>query len=175
MRSLTFKFILVFVIILSAQSACIDAAYAQSNSCAGAEPTGNIVNPKEISVLLPEFTLLDPNNSPIIADFTLEIRNGAIVVQTFALTKTAFTLQTGTPASCYKTAFPAVTNPIQNNIAHQVALRANNMTGPGQFRVGSNSFFIQGVPTAPGSLRLAMLDMLSRLWDSVRLTKRFER
>src|SRR3990172_1755195 len=142
-------------------------AYAQNNSCSGAEPIGNVANPKELSTLLPEFNLTDPNKQPLVTEFQFEVRNGTTIVQSFILSKSSFIVQTGTPANCYKFTFPSITQPINENQAYQVALRAGRNNVFGEARVSSNGFFLQGAPSAPVSLRLAIINMLSKMWDKV--------
>lgn len=135
--------------------------YSQTNQCSGTAP-GNITNPKEIVLEVAEFNAVDPNMVSVISNFTIEIRQGTTVIQTFVLPKTSFTLQPGTPANCYKFALPILTAG-QANTLYQVAVRSNGATLNSTFGVSSNSFFLQGAPTAPSNIRLVLLDMLSKM------------
>lgn len=143
-----------------------NTAYGQTNACATL-PTGNIPNPTTGYAVLTDFSVIGPDGTPVTADMTLEIRQGTTVVSTQTLPKSAFLLQSGTPASCYRFTFPVITN-IQPGVTYTAALRTNGSGGMSAFNVSSNGFFLQGAPAAPTSFRLALLEWLGKQLAIVR-------
>jgi len=141
------------------------SSFAQNNSCFGTAPTGNVSNPKELSVELVTHNILDPNGASVVTGYVMNAIQGTTVVSSVTLAKTAFSLQAGTPANCYKVTLPAFTG-IQANNLYKIGLIATGVTNS-NMGVSSNSFFLSAVPAEPTNLRLAILNMLSKLWDKV--------
>lgn len=159
MKSLTFKILTALVIILSAQ-----LAQGQTNSCSGAAPTADVMNPKTLSVELPEHTALNPQGVAVVTNYNLVVMQGTNTISSTAFTKDSFSLQPGTPSNCYKLAIPGLAG-VQNNQLYKLGLIANGPAGSSSIGLTSQSFFLQGVPAAPTNLRLAIINMLSKLWD----------
>jgi hypothetical protein len=139
--------------------------YAQ-NACATL-PTGNIANPTAAYAVISDYSTIGPDGTPIVADFSLQVMNGATLVSSQTIAKTALLLQAGTPANCYRFTFPVISN-TQPNTVYTVSLRANGSGGMSAFTASSNGFFLRGAPAAPGSFRLALLQWLEKLSASVR-------
>lgn len=136
-------------------------ALSQTNQCAGTDPTGVVSAPKIGYAVLNDHLTVAPDKQPVTASYNLTVLDGANVVTSVALAKTSFTAITGTPANCYSFVFPAIPS-LTTNKQYNLRLEA---VGPGgsSSRLFTQSFFLPGAPSEPLSLRLAVLDMLSRM------------
>jgi len=157
LKLLTFSFLFLIL--------CSSISQAQNNECFGPDPTGAVGNPTAFYAVLPDHNTLSVDGTPITSNYTYEVRLGATIVTTQQLPKSSFTLRNGTPINCYQVPFPSVT--VSNTNIYQLALRGNGPYGNAMYAIASNGFFIQGAPVAPGSFRLAILNMLSKMWDRV--------
>jgi len=140
--------------------------YAQNNICSGPDPTDNVMNPKELGLVLSEHNALNPNNQPIVSNYTLNVLQGTTQISTASIAKTAMSLQPGTPANCYKFTLPPFSG-VNNNSLYKLGVIVNGPAGSSSIGVSTQSFFLQGVPAAPASLRLTVLNMLSRMLDKI--------
>lgn len=146
------------------------SAYAQNNACAGPDPTDNVANPTKLNLILTDQTTVNPNNQPVVNDYTLQVLLAGKPISMQNVPKSSFIALTGTPANCYSfnlPTFPGVTN----NTLYKIAMIANGPVGSSPMGVSTQSFFLQGAPTAPATLRLAIYNMLSKMYQLVLSTE----
>jgi len=141
-------------------------AQAQNNACFGADPTGNVVNPKVLNLVLAEHTTNNPNNQPIVNNYTLNIMEGTTTTSSVTIPKTSFTSLPGVPSNCYSLTLPAFSGVLPNKL-YKIGMIANGSSISSAMGVSTQSFFLEAVPTAPASLRLTVLRMLSKMYQVV--------